>query len=220
MLRHSGHVARSTWPSATEWRGSVHAPGTVTVPLPGVVVRRAAAAYTQRGGRLEQEGNTRSTPGNEGGSGAHCGTPVSGEAKEGFGAAAFFAGDRAPVGGGQSRGSLKHQADEGEVRGGPIKGGGQHKWSSPEGCTHDGGGFGFVALDGRFHWRGGQTVMPCCGDGGSLVHLGWCHVVEGGAKQGRVAASQSKQRGENEGEAGAGLGAPHGEEEEGGLGDL
>jgi hypothetical protein len=62
--------------------------------------------------------------------------------------------------------------------------------------------------------------MPCCGDGGSLVHLGRCHVVEGGAKQGRVAASQSKQRGENEGEAEAGLGAPHGEEEEGGLGDL
>jgi hypothetical protein len=45
-------------------------------------------------------------------------------------------------------------------------------------------------------------MMSCRGEGGGMVHLGWCHVVEGGAKEGGVTASLSKQRRKRRGSGG------------------
>jgi hypothetical protein len=126
-----------------------------------------------------------STPGNEGGGGAHCGTSALGEAKEGFEATTFFGGDRAPAGGGRPWGSLKHQDDEWEVRGGPIEEGWRRKWSSPEGWTHGGDdGSGFIVPGDGFQEGGGQMPAPCHKEGGGVVCLGWHYVVEGERRRG------------------------------------
>jgi hypothetical protein len=57
-----------------------------------------------------------STPSNEGGGGTLHGAPTSGEVEKGFGVAAFFNDDGAPVGGARPRGSLKDQNEVWEVR--------------------------------------------------------------------------------------------------------
>jgi hypothetical protein len=123
---------------------------------------------------------------------------------------------RAPVRVGRPRGSLQHLADEGEVRGGPIEGGRWRKWSSPEVWTCGGGSSRFIALDGGSNCRAGQMAMSCCREDGSVICLGWCtrsRVSKRGAHNGfSVKAGRKKWRGSR-----AGLGAPHGEEEEGAM---
>jgi hypothetical protein len=51
-------------------------------------------------------------------------------------------------------------------------------------------------------WARQTNEVPCHREGGGVVHLGWCHVVEEGAEEGRVTASLSKQRGKRKGKRG------------------
>jgi hypothetical protein len=58
-------------------------------------------------------------------------------------------------------------------------------------------------------------VTPRRGAGGSVVLFGWCRAVEGKAKEACGSLTMKAER-EKEREAGADMGVPHGEQEEGG----
>jgi hypothetical protein len=60
--------------------------------------------------------------------------------------------------------------------------------------------------------------MSFCGEGGGMVHLGWCCVVEEAQERVTQRLPCRSREGRVRGK-GAGLGAPHGEEEDGGPGD-
>jgi hypothetical protein len=78
------------------------------------------------------------------------------------------------------------------------------------------GGSESIAPGGGLRRRGEQMVTPRHGEGGGVAPFDRCHAVEGGLKN-HAEASLQKQRGKKRGEAGAGVGVPRGEEEEGGL---
>jgi hypothetical protein len=104
------------------------------------------------------------------------------------------------------------------VKGSPLEGGRLCKRSSPEGWTHNGGGSRFIAPGGGFYRRGAHKAMSFCGEGGGAVRLGWCCVVKGVQERGVWWLPYQSREGQERGNR-AGLGAPHGEEEDGGPGD-
>jgi hypothetical protein len=98
---------------------------------------------TRRGGawwREEQQGSQGNLPGKISGGVAHreASVPVGGGEALGQ---RRSSGDGGSVGRWMMLGSLQHQDDEGEVRGGPIEGEGRRERRLPEERTHDDGGF-------------------------------------------------------------------------------